>query len=62
MKQEALSNKAFDISAPQKMICTSLQINRALISHDFPAIGQNANFDAYFLRRLSSGNGRKESE
>lgn len=59
MLEQALSYQPFHVRATQEMVGALLQIDGALVGHDFAAVCQDADFDTHFLGRLAREAGRE---
>jgi hypothetical protein len=57
MLEKALPYQSFHVRAAQEMVGALLQVDRALVGHDFAAVREDADFDAHFLGGLARGQG-----
>lgn len=55
MLQQTLPYQSFHVRAAQEMVRALLQIDGALVGHNFAAVCQHAHFDEHFLGRLKRG-------
>lgn len=65
--EQPLPYQPFHVRAAQEVVRALLQIDGALVGHDFAAVRQDAHLDAHFLGRLKrgevgGGEGREERE